>query len=183
MVEMGEMGSMKAKHAVLGDAHLVKFTVDEVLNYVYHPAGNSLDRTSFTIRSDEELIHVKVILGRPHVYKGQRLVAWLRKPNDSQSVLAFVDTADGKISGLARGPYLFAMTLLSGFIGLSFAFTNFAEKTRLRGFIFGSSEIDLAIFIAIGLGGLAIGVAGLFVIIRNIRIQIQLQQFAAQSNA
>ena len=75
------------------------------------------------------------------------------------------------------------MALLSVIIGLSFVLTNFAEKTRLRGVIFGLTEIDLAIFVAIGLGGLVAGVTGLFVIIRNIRIQIQLQQFAVQSNA
>lgn len=183
MADVGTVGNLKSKQVVSGDPHFVKFTVDEVLNYVYHPAATSLDRASFTIRSDGELIHVKAISGRPHVYKGQHLVAWLRKPGDSQSVLAFVDIDDGKISGLAPGGYLFVMALLSGFIGLSFVFTNFAEKTRLRGVIFGTTEIDLAIFITIGLGGLAIGVAGLYVLIRNLRIQIKLQQFAAKSNA
>ncbi|MBA4329590.1 MAG: hypothetical protein C0428_15285 [Polaromonas sp.] len=74
------------------------------------------------------------------------------------------------------------MALLAASIGLGFVLTNFAEKTRLRGAIFGT-EIDLAILVTIGLSSLAIGVVGFFVLIRNIRIQIQLQQFAAKSNA
>ena len=180
MADVEDIGSLKSKNIVSSDPHLVKFKVDEVLNYVYHPAGNSLDSASFTFRSDGQMIHIKRIAGRPRVYKGQRLVAWLRKPTDPQSVLAFVDIANGKISGLAPGGYLFVMALLSGIIGLSFVLTNFAEKTRLRGVIFGTTEIDLAIFVALGLGSLATSVAVLFVIIRNIRIQIQLQQFAVK---
>lgn len=182
MADVGDIGNLRSRQVVSGDSHLVEFIVDEVLNYVYHPAGNSLDSASFTFRSDGEIIHVKAMSGRPHVYKGQRLVAWLRRPDDSQSVVAFVDTSDGKISGLAPGAYLFVMALLAASIGLGFVLTNFAEKTRLRGAIFGT-EIDLAILVTIGLSSLAIGVVGFFVLIRNIRIQIQLQQFAAKSNA
>ena len=183
MADVRDAGELKSQEVVSSDPHLVKFTVEEVLDYVYHPAGNSLDRVDFSFHSGGQVVRIKAMPGRPHVYKGQHLVAWLKTPDDPHSAVAFVDTADGKISGLAPGGYLFVMTLLSVIIGLSLVLTNFAEKTRLRGVIFGLTEIDLAIFVAIGLSGLVAGVTGLFVIIRNIRIQIQLQQFAVQSNA
>jgi len=183
VADVGDIDALKSQEVISSDPHLVKFTVEEVLDYVYHPAGNALDSTDFSFRSGNEVVRVKAMSGQPHVYKGQHLVVWLKRPEDPHSAIAFVDTANGKISGLAPGGYLFVMALLSVIIGLSFVLTNFAEKTRLRGVIFGLTEIDLAIFVAIGLSGLVAGVTGLFVIIRNIRIQIQLQQFAVQSNA